>query len=156
MAIHSSILTWKVSWTEEPGSYSPRSLKESDTTKWLSTYIKYKIFQILLVNVRYLNFCIKDLVILNSVDVIIWQLAELNAISNIYLFFNWRVIALQNFIVFSQTSTWISHRCVYIYLLLEPPSHLIPHPTLLSWYRAPVWVSWAIQQIPIGYLFYIW
>jgi len=32
----------------------------------------------------------------------------------------------------------------------------LPHPTPLGcWYRAPVWVSWAIQQIPIGCLFYI-
>ena len=28
---------------------------------------------------------------------------------SIYLFFNWRIIALQNFVVFCQTSTWISH-----------------------------------------------
>ena len=49
------------------------------------------------------------------------------------------MIALQNFVVFWQTSTWIS------------PSHLPPHPTLLGWYRAPVWVSWTIQQIPVGY-----
>ena len=27
----------------------------------------------------------------------------------IYLFFNWRIIALQNFVVFCQTSAWISH-----------------------------------------------
>ena len=46
---------------------------------------------------------------------------------------------------------------VYMYPLpFEPPSHLLPHPIPLGWYRAPVWVSWAIQQIPIGYLFYIW
>ena len=45
---------------------------------------------------------------------------------------------------------------VYIYPLpFELPSHLPPHPTLLSWYRAPVWVSWAIQQIPVGYQVYI-
>ena len=31
------------------------------------------------------------------------------------------------------------------------PSHSPLHPTRL--YRAPVWGSWAIQQIPIGYLF---
>ena len=35
-------------------------------------------------------------------------------------FFNWRVIALQNFVVFCWTSTWISHRCTYP-LRLEPP-----------------------------------
>ena len=31
-----------------------------------------------------------------------------------------------------------------------------PHPTHLGWYRDPVWVSWAIQQIPVGCLFYTW
>ena len=30
------------------------------------------------------------------------------------LFFNWRIIALQNFVVFCQISTWISHRYTYI------------------------------------------
>ena len=40
---------------------------------------------------------------------------------------------------------------VYVYTLpFESPSHLLPHCTILDWYRAPVWVSWAIQQIPIG------
>ena len=32
MATHSSILAWKIAWTEEPG-YSPRGCKESDTTE---------------------------------------------------------------------------------------------------------------------------
>ena len=31
-----------------------------------------------------------------------------------------------------------------------------PNPTPLGWYRDPVWVAWAIQQICLGYLFYIW
>ena len=30
------------------------------------------------------------------------------------LFFYWRIVALQNFVVFCQTSTWISHRYTYI------------------------------------------
>ena len=29
---HSNILAWKISWTEEPGGYSPWGLDESDTT----------------------------------------------------------------------------------------------------------------------------
>ena len=33
MATHSSILAWKIPWTEEPVGYSPRGLKESDTTE---------------------------------------------------------------------------------------------------------------------------
>ena len=28
-------------------------------------------------------------------------------------FFNWRIIALQNFVVFCQRSTWISHECTF-------------------------------------------
>ena len=66
-------------------------------------------------------------------------------------FFHWKIIALQNF-VFCQTSTWINRRYTYIPSFLNLP----PRPTPLGWYRAPVWVSWAVQQIPVGYLFYIW
>jgi len=33
MATHSSILAWKISWTEEPGGLQPSGLHESDTTE---------------------------------------------------------------------------------------------------------------------------
>ena len=37
MATHSSILAWRISWTEEPGGgYSPWDHKESDTTEQLT------------------------------------------------------------------------------------------------------------------------
>ncbi|CAN0517344.1 unnamed protein product [Rangifer tarandus platyrhynchus] len=37
MANHSSILAWRILWTEEPGGlYSPCGLKESDTTEQLT------------------------------------------------------------------------------------------------------------------------
>ena len=65
-------------------------------------------------------------------------------IFKIYLFFNWRIIALQNFVGFCQTSTCISHRFICP-LPLELPSHLSPHPSRLGCYRAPVWVPWVIQ-----------
>ena len=32
MAVHSSILAWDITWTEEPAGYSPRGRKELDTT----------------------------------------------------------------------------------------------------------------------------
>ena len=35
MAIHSSTLAWRIPWTEELMGYSPRGLKESDTTERL-------------------------------------------------------------------------------------------------------------------------
>ena len=43
---------------------------------------------------------------------------------------------------------------------VSPPSwtlsHLPPHSASLGCYRAPAGVPWVIQQIPIGYLFFIW
>ena len=68
--------------------------------------------------------------------------------------------ALKNFwnriLLFSVKPQQESATGIHISLPFEPPSHLPPHPTPLGWHRAPVWVSWAIQQIPTGSLFYIW
>ena len=33
MATHSSVLAWRIPWTEELLGYSPRGHKESDTTE---------------------------------------------------------------------------------------------------------------------------
>ena len=33
MATHSSILAWRIPWTEEPGGYSPKGHKKSVTTE---------------------------------------------------------------------------------------------------------------------------
>ena len=33
MATHSSVLAWRIPWTEEPGGYSPQGCKESDMTE---------------------------------------------------------------------------------------------------------------------------
>ena len=38
MAAHSSILAWKIPWTEEPGGLSLWCHKESDTTESISTH----------------------------------------------------------------------------------------------------------------------
>ena len=38
----------------------------------------------------------------------------------------------------------------------EPPSHFLPHPTLLGCYTGPCLGSLVTERIPIGYLFYIW
>ena len=44
------------------------------------------------------------------------------------LFFYWRIIALENFFVFCQTSTWISHRYTYIPSLFKLPPISLPTP----------------------------
>ena len=36
MSTHSSILAWKIPWTEEPGRLHPMGLLELDTTEWLT------------------------------------------------------------------------------------------------------------------------
>ena len=38
MAIHSSILAWRIPWTEEPGRLPSTRSQESDTTERLNTY----------------------------------------------------------------------------------------------------------------------
>ena len=58
-----------------------------------------------------------------------WTALEVSLLG-LFFFFNsffyWRVIALQNFVVFCQTSTWISHRYTYIPSLgASPPSPFI-------------------------------
>ena len=39
---------------------------------------------------------------------------------------------------------------------MSPPSHFPPHPTHPECHRALGQAPCAIQQIPFGYLFYIW
>ena len=51
---------------------------------------------------------------------------------------------------------WISHSYTYIPFLLNPTPHLSPHPMPLDCRRALGWAPCVIQQIPTGYLFYIW
>ena len=47
MATHSSILAWRIPWTEEPGGYSPRGRKESDMNERLHSltlfWLKYHL-----------------------------------------------------------------------------------------------------------------
>ena len=47
---------------------------------------------------------------------------------NLFIFY-WRIIALQIFVVFYQTSTWISHRYTYIPSLLNLPLFWISLPS---------------------------
>ena len=43
MATHSSILTWEIPWTEEPGRpYSSRGRKESEMTERLHVFLVLK------------------------------------------------------------------------------------------------------------------
>ena len=48
---------------------------------------------------------------------------------NLFIFY-WRLIALQNFAIFSQTSTWISHGYTYISSLVNIPPISLPIPSI--------------------------
>ena len=74
-----------------------------------------------------------------------------------YLFFNWRIIALQNFVVFCQTSTWISHSCFFAlfpsWFLLE----LFVRPCHIPSFSQPEWVlllnelsAWPKGRLHVG------
>ena len=55
MAAHSSILSWRIPWTEDPGwLYSPRGRKESDMTEWLNNN-KQQLYKYIYIY----NFCMK-------------------------------------------------------------------------------------------------
>ena len=43
MATHSSILAWRILWTEEPGGYSPWGCKELNTTERQNTYTQSQL-----------------------------------------------------------------------------------------------------------------
>ena len=57
----------------------------------------------------------------------------------IYIFY-WRIIALQNFVVFCQTSTWISHRYTYFesekvgWKLNIQKTKIMASGPIMSWY----------------------
>ena len=44
MATDSSILAWKIPWTEQPAGYSPWGRKESDITEHNSVFKQYAIY----------------------------------------------------------------------------------------------------------------
>ena len=41
MATHSSILAWRIPWTEDPGGYSPWCYKELGTTEGTNTSLSF-------------------------------------------------------------------------------------------------------------------
>ena len=62
MATHSSILAWKIPWTEEPGKLQSIQLQKLDLTEQMNIFISTSILQyifigyIILVN-NYFDYC---------------------------------------------------------------------------------------------------
>ena len=64
-----------------------------------------------------------------------------------FIFFNWRVIALQFCVRFCCTAKWVSFMCTHIFSLR--PSH----PSPLRHYRASIWAPCAIHSFPLAICF---
>ena len=99
-----------ISWLQSPSAVilEPKKIK-SVTVSYVSPSICHEVMRL-------------DAMIL--VLMCVWYYSLLN------LFFNWRILALQNFAVFCPTSTWISHRYTYIPSLLKLPPISLPIPPL--------------------------
>ena len=99
-----------------------------------------------------LIFILCGLWLINSVVLV----SGVRSIHSLIFIFNQRIIALQYCVGICHTTTWVSHKYIYVPSLLNllplPP----PHPTPLGYHGAPSWASYATQQLPTAYLFYMW
>ena len=115
MASHSSIIAWRIPWTEEPGRLnSPWGHKESDMTKQLSPFFTYAIL-ILIYSERY-----ELKLIFSNTEIQLFQLF----VERLY-FLHWIVFA-----------TWLrsnwSNQCGFSYGIYS-----IHWSTFLSWSWLP-------------------
>ena len=55
MATHSSILAWKIPWTEELAGCSPLGRKELDTTELARKYVFSVILQVVVIVLQFKN-----------------------------------------------------------------------------------------------------
>ena len=131
MAPHFSTLAWKIPWMEEPGGLpSVGSLRvRHDWATSLSLFT--------------FHFHALEKEMATHSSVLAWRIPGMAEPDGLPSMGSHRV-----------GHDWndLAAAAAYIYPLpLELPSHLPPH---LGWYRAPVWVSLAVQQIPAGYFTY--
>ena len=157
MVTHSSILAWRISWTEEPGGL--QSLKshfciyiQRNWNHHLKEIPAPRIHCIVTQNTQNMEKTKGP-----SADEWVFFLLVLNAcLCGVFLFiyFNWRLITLQYCGGFWHTLAWISHGCTCV-PHPEPFSHLPPHPLRVI----PVHQTWApclMYRTWTGDLFHIW
>ena len=103
IATHSSILAWRIPWTEEPGGLVSRVAKSQYTTERLT--LSFHFFFTLF-----------------------YHFTHYFILFFLFIFISWRLITLQS--CFCHTLTWISHGFTCV-LHPDPPSRL-PHFTFLT------------------------
>ena len=130
MASHSSILAWRIPVTEEPGGLQSMGLQRvgPDWSNWAHTFFSLWLTSLGIADSKSIHITTNDPIpfFFHGLAVFYCIYVPYLFFLLISLFFNWRIIALQNFVVFCHTSTWISHRYTYIPSLLNLPP--ISHP----------------------------
>ena len=107
-----------------------------DTLPFALPTVLFNLFSLALTP-HYLN-----LLLVFNIDTLVFNFLNLFLIRGL--------VALQCCVAFCHTWTWISHRYTYV------PSLMNLHPTPPGGHRASGWAPCAIQQLPIGSLFYTW
>ena len=144
IATHSSILAWRFPWTEPGGlpSMGLQRVRHGLVTKqqhriqfflWCGGkwYISWWTLEPLLAERLFQSPALWKCLCVNQLCCIYFFYKHQTPIFSELIglkktFFNWRIIALQNFVVFCHTSTRISHKYIHVPSL----PHLPPHPSL--------------------------
>ena len=64
----------------------------------------------------------------------------------LFVYFNWRLIALQYCGFFCHSSTWISHGCTCVLPFLRPPLASLPTPSLWVVPEHQLWVPYSCNN----------
>ena len=126
MATHSSVLSWKIPWTEEPGRL--QSMGSQRVRHVWATSLHITETTSFTVGKTFIGHSVLFIKIVWAIE-IFWLIFLLW--SNHFLppyFFNWRIIALRDFVVFCHTSTRISCRHTGIPSLPNLPPISLPSP----------------------------
>ena len=116
-ATHSSILTWRIPWTEDPGRLQSMSCKELDTTERFSQHRKFKKCNVIsytcrlqgynhnmLVNTSITSYCM-------CWEILFCHLADITSLDP---FVYWSIVNLQHFASFWCTAKWFSYNSFLI------------------------------------------
>ena len=75
-------------------------------------------------------------------------------LKNELIYFNWRIMTLQYCGGFCHTSSWTSHGCTCVPLILNPPPTSLPTPSLWVVPEHQLWVPRFMHQTFTGHQFY--
>ena len=155
MAIHSSILAWRIPWTKEFG------VLQSIGSHWVG-HIWSDTCMGLLMTIFSIMGDIHSHSHLSHMYVRVLQLLrDINVMAQQYSIAFLKKFLLEGncFTILCWFLPYINMNQSQVYILplpIEPPCYLSFHPIPLGCHRARGWAPCVTQQIPTTYLFYIW